>query len=141
VEEPLSSPPSSLVDIQMNDTIELDNVETPRSSIDYSSQRSSIDSYASTLQQQHYYNQSSLHRLSILQRSSSNGSLYSRPCEQLLWGFAQVIGQFVSDPALIDSKQFKPLKSKTMYHPFGSGIGGGGAMLQSKQESHKKKGI
>ncbi|KAI8886787.1 Rgp1-domain-containing protein [Backusella circina FSU 941] len=138
-EEPLSSPTPSLVDMQMNDTIELDNVETPRSSVDYNSQRSSIDSYASSIQQQHYHNQSSLHRLSILQRSSSNASLYSRPCEQLLWGFAQVIGQFVADPALIDSKQFKPLKSKTMYHPFGSGIGGGGAMLLSKQESHKKK--
>lgn len=36
-----------------------------------------------------------------------------------------MIGQFVSDPTLIDTDVFTPLKTKAMYHPSGASSGGG----------------
>lgn len=44
---------------------------------------------------------------------------------------------------MLDSNKFAPLKSKTMYHPFGTSIGGGGGgMLMRKSElTSNKRGI
>lgn len=62
-----------------------------------------------------------LHRLSSIR--STSFTTYRN--EHLLWGSAQVIGQFVSDSSLIDSSVFGPLNAKAMYHPFGASSGGG----------------
>lgn len=105
---------SVLDNLPSETTIELD--ETPRSSIDTTSIRSSIDS-----------NLSSIPRNVRLHRLSSINSFHRSNVrnEHLLWGSAQVIGQFVFDPTLINANIFTPLKKKAMYHPFGISSGGG----------------
>ncbi|CAJ0762493.1 7725_t:CDS:2 [Entrophospora sp. SA101] len=59
-------------------------------------------------------------------RCSSSPSL-TQKYETLLWGFAQIVGQFTVDASLIKSIEFEPLKTKTMYRP-ASGNGAGGAV-------------
>ncbi|KAI9497852.1 Rgp1-domain-containing protein [Zychaea mexicana] len=130
-------------------SIELGDTLTPRSSIDTqsirepyldASRRSSVDSLASN----HPYHtaarasQLSAPRLSqFLLRSSSAPSLVKKP-EHLLWGFAQVVGNFIVDPSLINNNEFAPLKRRTMYRPHGSGMGGGGGLLMGKPDAHSK---
>jgi hypothetical protein len=55
--------------------------------------------------------------------------------EHLLWGSAQVVGQFVVDPTLINNNEFAPLKQRTMYRPQGAGFGGGGGLWNGKHDS------
>lgn len=55
--------------------------------------------------------------------------------ENLIWGFAQVVGQFVVDPTLINNNEFAPLKQRTMYRPQGTGFGGGGGLWNGKLDS------
>lgn len=110
---------SVLDNIPSDTTIELEHEETPRSSIDTrytTSRRSSIDSTMSNIPRH-----PRLHRLS----STRATSFTAYRNEHLLWGSAQVIGQFVSDPTLVDTNVFAPLKSKAMYHPLGASSGGG----------------
>ncbi|KAI9274409.1 Rgp1-domain-containing protein [Phascolomyces articulosus] len=132
-------------------SIELGDTMTPRSSIDTqsfrgepyldASRRSSVDSLASN----HPYHtaagrasQLSAPRLSqFLLRSSSAPSLVKKP-EHLLWGFAQVVGNFIVDPSLINNNEFAPLKRRTMYRPHGSGMGGGGGLLMGKPDVQSK---
>ncbi|CAO3600805.1 unnamed protein product [Absidia cylindrospora] len=73
-------------------------------------------------------------RLSRILKSPSTPSLMRKP-EHLLWGFAQVVGQFVVDPTLINNNEFAPLKQRTMYRPQGTGFGGGGGLMNGKQDS------
>ncbi|KAL0083585.1 Rgp1-domain-containing protein [Phycomyces blakesleeanus] len=121
-------------------SIELDAHDgtTPRSSSDthsillrenIDSRRSSMDSLASTAYQRQHLN---AQRLSNLLKSSHN----KKP-EHILWGFAQIVGNFVVDPALINNNEFASLKHRTMYRPNGGGIGGGG-LLGTKPEAHSK---
>ncbi|KAG2234922.1 hypothetical protein INT48_000349 [Thamnidium elegans] len=115
---------SVLDNLPSETTIELD--ETPRSSIDTTSIRSSIDSNLSSIPRN-----ARLHRLSSINsfhRSNDRN-------EHLLWGSAQVIGQFVFDPTLINANVFTPLKKKAMYHPFG--ISSGGGMLTASSLSKR----
>ncbi|KAI7853420.1 Rgp1-domain-containing protein [Circinella umbellata] len=135
-------------------SIELGDTMTPRSSTDTqstirgelyldASRRSSVDSLASN----HPYlagaaggraSQLSAPRLSqFLLRSSSTPSLVKKP-EHLLWGFAQVVGNFIVDPSLINNNEFAPLKRRTMYRPHGSGMGGGGGLLMGKPDTQSK---
>ncbi|KAI8084935.1 Rgp1-domain-containing protein [Halteromyces radiatus] len=124
--------------------------------ISTSSRRSSTDSLSSSHpyytnspmsggQQHHYHQQQQYHsslathpinarRLSRLLKSPSTPSLMKKP-EHLLWGFAQVVGQFVVDPTLINNNEFAPLKQKTMYRPHGTGFGGGGGLWNGKPDS------
>ncbi|CAO3653505.1 unnamed protein product [Mucor hiemalis] len=128
-------------------TIDIDgNEDTPRSSIDAQSQytgsrRSSIDSTVSSIPPPlSRHARSPLNRLSVtsLGRSSSFSSLIHRNfSEHLLWGSAQVVGQFVYDSVLVKSNMFEPLKSKAMYHPFGASAGGG--MLTTRSDSLKRE--
>lgn len=121
------------------------------------SRRSSIDSlassshpYVNTSQLNHHHphhihNQGSstispiavhsanARRVSRLLKSPSTPSLMKKP-EHLLWGFAQVVGQFVVDPTLINNNEFAPLKHRTMYRPQGSGFGGGGGLWNGKAD-------
>ncbi|KAI8341173.1 Rgp1-domain-containing protein [Chlamydoabsidia padenii] len=138
---------------------------TPRTSIDTlassyvhpisSSRRSSTDSLASAnpyytvspnsttgqqQQQQHSSITSTPHpinarRHSRLLKSSSTPSFMMKKPEHLLWGFAQVVGQFVVDPTLINNNEFAPLKQRTMYRPQGVGFGGGGGLWNGKHDS------
>ncbi|KAL7319676.1 Golgi membrane exchange factor (Ric1p-Rgp1p) subunit [Mucor circinelloides] len=132
-------------------TIELDDDEDTESidtqSLYSSSRRSSIDSNAShipPLSSRRHPNQ--LYRLSTPACRSSIFLQRNHP-EHLLWGFAQVVGQFTSDPKMLNSSKFASLKSKAMYHPFGTssmrgergGGGGGGGMLMKKSESSYNK--
>lgn len=132
-------------------TIELDDDEDAESidtqSLYSSSRRSSIDSNAShipPLSSRRHPNQ--LYRLSTPACRSSIFLQRNHP-EHLLWGFAQVVGQFTSDPKMLNSSKFASLKSKAMYHPFGTssmrgergGGGGGGGMLMKKSESSYNK--
>ncbi|KAF7728895.1 hypothetical protein EC973_005290 [Apophysomyces ossiformis] len=114
---------------------------TPRSSIEThssfmrdvteNSPRSSMDSLASSnLKQQQQ-------RHSQLLKSCSTSTLAKKP-EHLLWGFAQLVGQFVIDPTLINNNEFAPLKHRTMYRPHGVGFGGGGGGLLAKPDAHSK---
>lgn len=80
------------------------------------SRRSSIDSTISSVPRH-----PRIHRLSSIRSISSTA--YRN--EHLLWGSAQVVGQFVSDPTLVDTDVFTPLKTKAMYHPSGAPSGGG----------------
>ncbi|ORX49180.1 Rgp1-domain-containing protein [Hesseltinella vesiculosa] len=135
--------------------IELDSYASPRMSFDMlpelpasSSRRSSIDSTTSTSSAQPYaavqYRQqlaqspmahpANARRLSRLLKSPSTPSLMKKP-EHLLWGFAQVVGQFVVDANLINAKEFEPVKHRTMYQPQGAGFGGGGGMTTNKHDS------
>ncbi|CAG8460005.1 944_t:CDS:2, partial [Acaulospora colombiana] len=57
-------------------------------------------------------------------RHSSSPSLIQK-YETLLWGFAQIVGQFTVDGLLVKSIEFEPLKTKTMYRPVGGGVTGG----------------
>ncbi|KAJ2962092.1 hypothetical protein NQZ79_g2811 [Umbelopsis isabellina] len=117
--------------------IELGSIEpdTPRSSIDTQStyiprepdsRRSSIDSTASFATNTHS-NHLGTHRLNFMMKSTSTPSLLHKS-EHLLWGFAQIVGHFVADPAMINASEFSQLKTRTMYRP-GGGFGGGGGML------------
>lgn len=129
---------------------------TPRSSVDTvpsvirdpyymdtaSSRRSSMDSLASINHPYHSARSSQLSapRLSqFLLRSSSTPSLVKKT-EHLLWGFAQVVGNFSVDPTLINNNEFAPLKRRTMYRPHGTGMGGGGGLLIGKPDRHAKIG-
>ncbi|KAI9487151.1 MAG: Rgp1-domain-containing protein [Benjaminiella poitrasii] len=116
------------------------------------SRRSSIDSLAFSIppplpqSSPRRQNHLSLHRLSMGVLRSSSLVINANPAyitpEHLLWGFAQVIGQFTSDPTLINRNIFAPLKTKTMYHPFGTAaIGGGGGcmVLTHSEKSNFKK--
>ncbi|CAO3611927.1 unnamed protein product [Cunninghamella blakesleeana] len=136
------------------------SIDTVASSYMYptsQSRRSSIDSLASsshpyinTSQLNHHHphhlhNQGSsaispitvhsanARRVSRLLKSPSTPSLMKKP-EHLLWGFAQVVGQFVVDPTLINNNEFAPLKHRTMYRPHGSGFGGGGGLWNGKTD-------
>jgi hypothetical protein len=128
--------------IELDDDYETESIDTQ--SLYSSSRRSSIDSTTSNIPSftsRRHPNQ--LHRLSTpLYRSSS---FIQKNCsEHILWGFAQVVGQFVSDPVMIDSSKFAPLKSKTMYHPFGTssiGGGGGGMLIRKPELTSNKRGI
>ncbi|CAO3642582.1 unnamed protein product [Cunninghamella echinulata] len=119
------------------------------------SRRSSVDSMASShpyintsqLNHHHYHHQgpspsvispivvhsANSRRLSRLLKSPSTPSLLKKP-EHLLWGFAQVVGQFIVDPTLINNNEFAPLKHRTMYRPQGSGFGGGGGLWNGKAD-------
>lgn len=133
-------------------SIELDDSMTPRSSVDTHgtrdpyydiSRRSSMDSLASSNNPYHggRASQLSAPRLSqFLLRSSSAPSLVKKP-EHLLWGFAQVVGNFIVDPTLINNNEFAPLKQRTMYRPHGAGMGGGGGLLMGgRSDMHSKIG-
>lgn len=124
-------------------SIELEDVETPRSSMDlgHLSRRSSMDSLASSVHPfQNRQSQLTGPRLSqILLRSSSSPALAKKP-EHLLWGFAQVVGNFIVDPTLINNNEFAPLKRRTMYRPHGAGIGGGGGLMMGKPDAQSKIG-
>ncbi|KAJ8652306.1 hypothetical protein O0I10_012079 [Lichtheimia ornata] len=131
-------------------SIELGDSMTPRSSVDTHgtrepyydiSRRSSMDSLASSNNPYHggRASQLSAPRLSqFLLRSSSAPSLVKKP-EHLLWGFAQVVGNFIVDPTLINNNEFAPLKQRTMYRPHGAGMGGGGGLLMGgRSDMHSK---
>ncbi|KAI7877208.1 Rgp1-domain-containing protein [Lichtheimia hyalospora FSU 10163] len=131
-------------------SIELGDSMTPRSSVDTHgtrepyydmSRRSSMDSLASSSNPYHggRASQLSAPRLSqFLLRSSSAPSLVKKP-EHLLWGFAQVVGNFIVDPTLINNNEFAPLKQRTMYRPHGAGMGGGGGLLMGgRSDMHSK---
>ncbi|KAI8145789.1 Rgp1-domain-containing protein [Fennellomyces sp. T-0311] len=144
-EAPKTVPNEGVLDGGEPISIELGDGMTPRSSTDTQSfrldgsRRSSVDSLASN----HPYHtarasQLSAPRLSqFLLRSSSAPSLVKKP-EHLLWGFAQVVGNFIVDPTLINNNEFAPLKRRTMYRPHGSGMGGGGGLLMGKPDAHSK---
>lgn len=125
-------------------SIELEDVETPRSSMElgHLSPRSSMDSLASSGHPfQNRQAQLTGPRLSqILLRSSSSPALAKKP-EHLLWGFAQVVGNFVVDPTLINNNEFAPLKRRTMYRPHGAGVGGGGGLMMGKPDAQSKIGM
>ncbi|CEP14982.1 hypothetical protein [Parasitella parasitica] len=132
-------------DFDLSDqTIEInDDAESMYAQSVYSSsRRSSIESTASTispLSSRRYPNQLSRLSTSFYRSSSFTQKNYS---EHVLWGFAQVVGQFIVDPKMLDSNIFAPLKSKTMYHPFGSsslGGGGGGMLMRRPDSSYNKR--
>ncbi|SAM02517.1 hypothetical protein [Absidia glauca] len=155
-----STDPPQPDDINDLIAVELDSHDniTPRTSIDtlastyihpaLSSRRSSTDSLASshpyysssqsttTQQQQNHSSGPSAppRRLSRLLKSPSTPSLMKKT-EHLLWGSAQVVGQFVVDPTLINNNEFAPLKQRTMYRPQGAGFGGGGGLWNGKHDS------
>jgi hypothetical protein len=135
--------------IEINDDSNDDN-DTQSSMDQYAeSRRSSIDSAISNVplqQQLQRSNRAPLHRLSAgIYQSSSLIYSQKNVSEHLLLGYVQVIGQFAYDPVLLNSNVFAPLKSKTMYYPFGRssiGGGGGGMMLaHSDPSSAFRKGI
>ncbi|KAI9019984.1 Rgp1-domain-containing protein [Phycomyces nitens] len=99
----------------------------PRENVD--SRRSSMDSLASNAYQRQHLN---AQRLSNLLKTS-----HTKKPEHILWGFAQIVGNFVVDPALINNNEFASLKHRTMYRPNGGGLGGGG-LLGAKPEAHSK---
>ncbi|KAI8344340.1 Rgp1-domain-containing protein [Chlamydoabsidia padenii] len=145
--------------LDTNDSIAIElgshAANTPRTSIDTlassythpisASRRSSIDSLASSSSPVHPYymtpqfptgqhHPTHHRRLSRLLKSPTTPSLMKKP-ENLIWGFAQVVGQFVVDPTLINNNEFAPLKQRTMYRPQGTGFGGGGGLWNGKQDS------
>ncbi|CAG8455077.1 5928_t:CDS:2 [Scutellospora calospora] len=103
---------------------------SPRSSADFygighSDDRSS-NSWSGSLTD-YKRNSSGSGRSSIGSGRCSSSPTLSQKYETLLWGFAQIIGQFVVDSSLVKSVEFEPLKTKTMYRP-ASGSGAGGAL-------------
>jgi hypothetical protein len=141
------------LDDDLDQTIEMDDDYARSSTYTQSqyteSRRSSIDSAIYNVptpplqQMQRSNNRMPLHRLSTgMYRSPAHNQ--KNASEHLLLGYAQVIGQFVYDPVLLNSNGFAPLKSKAMYHPFGSSLiigGGGGMMPVPSNPSFHKKGI
>lgn len=130
-EEEEVSEPSQAISIELGSI----DTDTPRSSIDtqstyipreQDSRRSSIDSTASFSNHSHSHMYGSP-RLNFMMKSTSTPSLMNKS-EHLLWGFAQVVGHFVVDPAMVNATEFAQLKNRTMYRP-GGGVGGGGGML------------
>ncbi|KAI8583160.1 hypothetical protein K450DRAFT_224496 [Umbelopsis ramanniana AG] len=130
-EEDEASEPSQAISIELGSI----DTDTPRSSIDtqstyipreHDSRRSSIDSTASFSNHPHSHMYGTP-RLNFMMKSTSTPSLLTKS-EHLLWGFAQVVGHFVVDPAMVNASEFAQLKNRTMYRP-GGGIGGGGGML------------
>lgn len=100
------------------------------------SRRSSVDSLASyRTQQPGHPHPPPPHRLSQLLLKSTSSPSFGKKPEHLLWGFAQVVGNFIVDPSMINNNEFAPLKRRTMYRPGGMGGGGGllaGGNLQNK---------
>ncbi|KAI9319707.1 Rgp1-domain-containing protein [Dichotomocladium elegans] len=81
------------------------------------SRRSSMDSLASANPYHGRASQFSAPRLSQILLRSSTGPAVAKKPEHLLWGFAQVVGNFIVDPTLINNNEFAPLKQRTMYRP------------------------
>ncbi|OAD02953.1 hypothetical protein MUCCIDRAFT_109804 [Mucor lusitanicus CBS 277.49] len=133
--------------ILSDQTIELgddENESVDTQSLYSSSRRSSIDSNASHIRPVTSRRQpNQLYRLSTPIYRSSSFIQQQSHSEHLLWGFAQVVGQFVSDPKMLDPSKFALLKSKTMYHPFGGvstvGRGGGGMLMKKFESSYNKR--
>ncbi|CAG8606251.1 14302_t:CDS:2 [Racocetra persica] len=103
---------------------------SPRSSADfyvlgYSDDRSS-NSWSGSLND-YKRNSSGSGRSSIGSGRCNSSPTLSQKYETLLWGFAQIVGQFMVDGSLVKSIEFEPLKTKTMYRP-ASGSGAGGAV-------------
>ncbi|KAI8878852.1 Rgp1-domain-containing protein [Backusella circina FSU 941] len=82
--------------------IEVESHDTPRSSIDtVFTPRSSIDSIASV--QSRRFN---------IRPTSRN--------QQLMFGSAQIIGNFVTDPNLINASEFEELRQNSAFNPLGT---------------------
>ncbi|CAG8632155.1 8546_t:CDS:2 [Acaulospora morrowiae] len=105
---------SDTVSVSDYDTSE----STPRSSVDFYglgySERSS-NTWGGSMSEYKKHSTS---------RHSSSPSLIQK-YETLLWGFAQIVGQFMVDSSLVKSIEFEPLKTKTMYRPAVGGVAGG----------------
>ncbi|KAF0450058.1 Rgp1-domain-containing protein [Gigaspora margarita] len=117
-----------------SDSVSVSDYDTsessPRSSADfyvlgYSDDRSS-NSWSGSLTD-YKRNSGGSGRSSIGSGRCSSSPTLSQKYETLLWGFAQIVGQFVVDSSLVKSVEFEPLKTKTMYRP-ASGSGAGGAV-------------
>ncbi|CAG8496627.1 9641_t:CDS:2 [Racocetra fulgida] len=117
-----------------SDSVSISDYDTsessPRSSADfyvlgYSDDRSS-NSWSGSLSD-YKRNSSGSGRSSIGSGRCNSSPTLSQKYETLLWGFAQIVGQFVVDGSLVKSIEFEPLKTKTMYRP-ASGSGAGGAV-------------
>ncbi|RHZ53330.1 hypothetical protein Glove_443g57 [Diversispora epigaea] len=114
----------------VSDTVSISDYDTsestPRSSVDFYGlgYSESNNAWGGSLSEYKKYSSSCKRSSSGSGRCNSSPSL-TQKYETLLWGFAQIVGQFMVDSSLIKSIEFEPLKTKTMYRPASGNVAGG----------------